>query len=109
MKVQYTSASGRLTFDFEANSHKDVMTKLAAIQELFEESSCGMCKSANIRFEVREHEGNSYYKILCGDCGATLDYGQHKTGNSLFVKRWDKDTKANLPNRGWYQYRKQSG
>ena len=34
MKVQYTSANGRLVFDFEAASHKDVMAKLAAIQKV---------------------------------------------------------------------------
>ncbi len=106
MKVQYTSANGRLVFDFEAASHKDVMAKLAAIQELFEESSCGMCESKNIRFEVREHDGNNYYKMVCGACNAQIDYGQHKTGNSLFIKRWNKDTRTVLPNRGWYQYQK---
>ncbi len=106
MKIVYKSANGRMTFEFEAGSHKEAITKLAAIQELFEEPTCGCCKSDLIRFDVREFDGNSYYKLVCEKCTAQLDFGQHKVGNGLFCKRYDKETKSALPNRGWYVYRK---
>jgi hypothetical protein len=106
MKVTYTSANGRLAFEFESETDKKLVTQLAHIQEVFEEPACGCCKSERIRFDVREFDKNLYYKLLCDDCGATLDFGQHKTGDTLFVKRFEKDTREPLPNRGWYQYGK---
>jgi hypothetical protein len=106
MKVRYQTANARLTFEFESENDRTLVTNLAHIQEIFEESSCGCCKKENIRFDVREFDGNHYYKLLCDDCGATLDFGQHKAGNTLFVKRFEKDTREPLPNRGWYLYGK---
>lgn len=105
MKVTYASASGRLKFEFESENDKKLFSTLAHIQEVFEETSCGCCKSERIRNDVREFDGNFYYKLLCDDCGATMDFGQHKTGDSLFPKRHDKETKELLPNRGWYHYK----
>ena len=106
MKVRYQTANARLTFEFESENDKTLVTNLAHIQEIFEECACGCCESKRIRFDVREFDGNHYYKLLCDDCGATLDFGQHKTGNTLFVKRFEKDTRDPLPHRGWYQYGK---
>lgn len=106
MKVSYTSANCRLTFEFESDNDKTLVTNLAHIQEVFEEQTCGCCKSERIRFDVREFDGNHYYKLFCDECHATLDFGQHKTGNTLFTKRFEKDTRDPLPNRGWYQYKK---
>lgn len=103
MKVKYVTGNGRLTFEFEAESDRKLFEHLAHIQEVFEEPQCGCCKSQRIRHEVREFDGNSYYKLYCDDCGATLDFGQHKQGGSLFPKRHDKD-RHDLPNRGWYVY-----
>lgn len=101
MRLHYTSANGRMQFEFDGSTHKEVIQRLAAIQELFEEPACGCCNSKDIRFDVREFDGNSYYKLVCPACSAQLDFGQHKTGGSLFVKRTDKD-KRPMPNRGWY-------
>jgi hypothetical protein len=42
--------------------------------------------------------------LLCVACGATLDFGQHKQGDTLFPKRFDRDERSPLPNRGWYRY-----
>jgi hypothetical protein len=104
MIVRYTTENARMVFEFDGATHKDCLVKLAAIQELFEEPACGACKSKRIRFNVREFEGNTYYKMICQECSAQLDYGQHKVGGTLFVKRWDKDTRTALPNNGWYIY-----
>lgn len=109
MKVKYVTANARLTFEFESENDKTLVNHLAHIQENFEESTCGCCKSDKIRFDVREFDGNTYYKLLCDACGATLDYGQHKNGNTLFVKRFVKDTRDPLPNRGWYRYKATEG
>ena len=104
MKAIYKTKNDRLTFEFEGHTHKEIVTILEGIQEVFDESECGCCKSTKIRFDVREFDGNKYYKLLCEACGATLDFGQHKTGDSLFAKRFVKDTREPMPNRGWYKY-----
>lgn len=102
MKVTYTSGNGRLAIEFDCETGKAAFACIAAVQELFEEPDCGCCGSANIRCDVREFDGNQYYKLACNACGAQLDFGQHKNGKSLFVKRWDKEKNRPLPNRGWY-------
>jgi hypothetical protein len=106
MKVKYQTANARLTFEFESDNDKALVAELARIQEVFTEETCGCCKSERVRFDVREFDGNHYYKLLCDDCGATRDFGQHKNGKTLFVKRFEKDTREPLPHRGWYQYGK---
>lgn len=106
MKVTYTTEGGRLAFELDADSPKTAFEAVAGLQELFEEPDCGCCKSKAIRCEVREHDGNKYYKVVCNACGAQLDFGQFKDGKGLFVKRWDKDAGRAMPNRGWYIYRK---
>lgn len=103
MKVVYTSASGRLSFEFEVQTGKAAFEAVAAIQELFEEPDCGMCKGKRIKCDCREFDGNKYFKLACDDCGAQLDFGQHKDGKGLFIKRKDKDNRA-IPNRGWYKW-----
>ena len=101
MKITYTTPNGRLVFETEVVSGKQAFELVAAIQELFEEPECGCCKSVRIRCEVRHVDANAYFKLLCLDCGATLDFGQKKDGKGLFVKRKNED-KQELPNRGWY-------
>src|SRR5262249_45445505 len=47
--------------------------------------------------------GNKYFKLFCTDCGATLDFGQHKDAAlGIYAKR--KNDAGKLPNRGWYVY-----
>lgn len=104
MKVHYTTENGRLKFEFEVSTNKEAFAQVAEIQEVFEEPCCGKCGVKQIRFEVREFDGNSYYKMVCESCSAQLDFGQNKDMKNLFPKWQDKDTKKPLPNRGWYIY-----
>jgi len=104
MKVRYATPDQRLAFEFEAQTDKQVFAQLARIQEVFEESACGCCGSHDVHHEVREFDGNNYYKLVCAPCGATLDFGQNKVGDTLYPKRLHKDTRAALPHRGWYRY-----
>lgn len=101
MKVTYTTQNGRLTFEMDLANGKLAFEAIAAIQELFEEPCCGLCQSERIRCDTREFDGNKYFKMVCNDCGGQLDFGQHKDGKGLFVKRKDEN-KQNFPNRGWY-------
>ncbi len=103
MKIRYTSTSGQLVFEADVANPKEAVEWLSTVQELFEESACGLCGQNHLAYEVREFDGNNYYKIVCRDCHATLDFGQRRDGTNLFIKR--KDAEGNvLPNRGWYRY-----
>jgi hypothetical protein len=102
MKLNY-KVSDKLSFELEGDGQKEIFKELSAIQEIFGEESCGLCKSHNLRYVVRNVEGNDYYELRCVDCGAILAFGQHKKGGTLFPRRKDDDGKW-LPNRGWHKY-----
>jgi hypothetical protein len=104
MKVIY-KANDKLTFELEASGQKEIFKELALIQEIFSEEKCGLCSSTNLKFIVRNVDGNDYYELRCADCGALLAFGQHKKGGTLFPNR--KDDNGNyLPNKGWHKYQK---
>ena len=102
MKASY-KLSDKLQFEVEGEGQKEIFKEIASIQEIFGETKCGMCGSENIKFVVRVVEDNEYYELRCMDCGATLAFGQHKKGGTLFPKR--KNEKGEyMPNRGWYKW-----
>ena len=102
MKASY-KLSDKLQFEVEGEGQKEIFKEIASIQEIFGETKCGMCGYENIKFVVRVVEDNEYYELRCMDCGATLAFGQHKKGGTLFPKR--KDEKGEyMPNRGWYKW-----
>ena len=102
MKVTYSS--GKLSVEFDCDSQKELFAQLSAYQEVFGESVCGKCGSDNLRFVVRENDGNEYYELRCLDCGAKLAFGVNKKGGTLFPRR--KDAEGNwLPDRGWTKWK----
>lgn len=102
MKLKY-KVNDKLEFELEGSGQKEIFKELAIIQEIFGEEKCGLCSSTNLKFIVRNVEGNDYFELRCGDCGAILAFGQHKKGGTLFPKR--KDDQGNyLPNRGWHKW-----
>lgn len=100
MKVRYTA--GRLSTEFEGNQ-VEIFGRLAEFQEIFEETTCGKCGKNNLRYVVREVDGNSYHELHCKDCRAKLAFGQHKNTNTLFPKRKSPDGDY-LPDRGWMRW-----
>lgn len=102
MKASY-KVNDKLQFEVEGEGQKEIFKELSSIQEIFGESECGMCKNTDIRFAVRNVESNEYYELKCTKCGATLAFGQHKKGGTLFPKRKD-DKGEYMPNRGWYKW-----
>ena len=93
----------RCQLEFDAATPKEAIKLLSAFGEIFTESACGLCKSTAIKHEHRNVDGNDYYNLRCSECGAELAFGQHKTGDTLFVKR-DKNPES----RGWYHFRKET-
>ena len=107
MKVNYTSANGRVSVELEGDGQKDIFAQIARFQEVFEESKCGKCGSENLKFVVRTVDDNEYYELRCADCGAKLAFGVHKKGGGLFPKRKDGDSW--LPNGGWVKWNSKTG
>jgi hypothetical protein len=102
MKVEYTSADGRLKCVFEGDDQKKLFEQIADFQEVFEEPDCGACKSRDIRFVARANAGNTFYEMHCLGCGAQLQFGVNKSGGTLFPKR--KDDEGMMPHRGWHHW-----
>lgn len=107
MKATYTTANGRIAFEVEAPSAKELFGELGSIQEVFDaESDCGMCHGQDIHFRVREVNKFTYYELVCMGCNARFQFGQSKDMVSLFPKRRD-DGKL-LANGGWSRYNPQA-
>lgn len=105
MKLRY-KVNNKLEFELEGEGQKEIFKELASVQEIFGEEKCGLCGSQNLKFVVRNVDGNDYYELKCSDCGAVLAFGQHKKGGTLFPRR--KDDEGNwLPNKGWYKWQKE--
>jgi hypothetical protein len=103
MKVRYKALAGKLEFEVEGSTEKELFKSIAKLEEVFRGEPCGLCKKNNIRLQVRTVEDNDFFELKCEDCNATLSFGQHKKGGSLFPKRKDKDDKW-LPNKGWSKW-----
>jgi hypothetical protein len=103
MAVKIRVQVNKTWIEVDVQNPKDAFKQIHQYAELFSFSECGLCHSPNVSPSVRDHDGNEYYSIRCGDCSAELSMGQHKTGNTLFVKRRDADGKP-LPNGGWARY-----
>ncbi len=106
MKARYKTFGGQIEFEIDGSTEKEVFKQIAKLQEVFKGEACGVCKKSNVRLQVRTVEENDFYELKCDEpgCGATLSYGQHKKGGSLFPKRKDSEEKKWLPNKGWSKW-----
>lgn len=102
MKLRYR-INDKVELELEGDGQKEIFKELSAVQEIFGEEKCGLCEKGNLKFTVRNIDGNDYFEIRCNDCGGILSFGQHKKGGTLFPKRKDEDNKY-LPNRGWHKW-----
>lgn len=101
-----------LSVEVSGESDKELFSQIAKAQALFEDSVCGHCGSENIRFVVRQVEGdNEYYELHCKECGHKLVYGHAKSGY-MYPKRYETNKKGIavkdesgkpkfLPHKGW--------
>jgi len=127
MKIKL-KASSKVILEAEGDTHVDLFTDIASMQEVFSEEQCGCCNSSNIRFVARQNADEDwFYEMKCREikCRATLQFGSRKKPKgSLYPKRrWDalspgeKTSRADqeelcksgyLPNNGWWKYVKKT-
>lgn len=104
MKAHYKTSNGRITFEVQGETVKDIFRQIAQAQEVFDaEADCGCCESKDIRLVARQVEDFTFYELSCAECHARFQFGQNKQGGGLFPKRKDEDNNY-LPNRGWSVY-----
>ncbi len=103
MKLHYTSRSGRLIAEIDAETQSDAFSQLSSFQEVFDETECGKCSSDNLRFVTRNVDDNQYHELKCLDCNAKMTFGSMKKGGGLFPRRKDKEGNW-LPDGGWVKW-----
>src|SRR5215212_7121560 len=93
IRVAFRTHLGTVTI--EGASVKEVFRDLAIARGVFgAQEECGLCHSEFISPRVRHLDGNDFYDLLCGACGASFNFGQHRVGDTLFPKYAD----------GWKRY-----
>ena len=104
--VRYPIGKGWITV--EGESVKDAIRDLSDYSEVFNETTCGICQSDQIRPSHRSAKGYDFYEMVCCSCGAKLSFGQTREGEKLFPKRKDQDG-YEIGKNGWHQYQATQG
>lgn len=101
--VRYNTGTG-YQIEVEADDVRQAVKSMSELQEFFGQPECGKCRGQRLTaFHRQDKDGHDYYSLSCASCGAKLDFGQHKTGGTLFVKRKDRDGNV-LPDNGWLMW-----
>jgi len=74
----------RLLLEYEGES-KDIIKTFAFWSGL--PTKCGLCKGSDISLHYKNPKSNDYYGLKCLTCSAEYNFGQNKTGGTLFMKR----------------------
>ena len=103
MKLQIKIGS-KIIAELEADSQRSMFEEISKAQDIFGQDTCGKCGKTNVRFVVRnDKDENKYYSMDCLDCRARLSFGCNKKGETLFVKKKDKDEKW-ISHNGWQKW-----
>jgi len=104
-----------LSFEFESNKLQDILKEISNIETSIGWELCGKCKSNNTFPNYRQVGSDDFYEIKCRDCGAVLQLGTHKEGQTLYKKKMKTDAKGKavktddgkaeyLPDGGWLKW-----
>ena len=105
--IRYNTGTG-YQIEVAADDVRSAVKSMAELQEFFGQTECGKCHAKQLlAFHRQDKDGNDYYSLSCAACGAKLDFGQHRTGGTLFVRR--KDREGNwLPDNGWLVWQRKT-
>ena len=90
MKAFYKAPDGTLTVEVQAETVKDLFRQVAQLEMAFGvDPACKLCHNGIGRRNYRV-TGDQYawFELVCGNCGGVLTFGQHKTGGTLYPKKW---------------------
>jgi|JI10StandDraft_1071094.scaffolds.fasta_scaffold90197_3 hypothetical protein len=113
----------KITIEVEASKLEELLPHMTAVNEFFQDTECGACKSKNIGVNVRNSGGFEFIEMSCNKCSARLCYGKTQKEKALYPVRWERvkegevkgvkkgskrrDKDGNviwLPNNGWTKY-----
>ena len=120
MKVEYKTKDGRMVIEFKIEGIEAVVTALASIMDILENTRCECCVNAGRDDEYgtilarRVAQSYVFFEAKCchPDCGAALGLSQRHddSGGGLYTKRQqgkkDPSPGTPLPNNGWVIYQK---
>lgn len=86
-----------LEIEVDATSPKELIKLIASYQSVMSDVECGSCRSTKIVFEHRQHDNVDFFGRRCLDCSAQLSFGQHRSGDTLFVKA----------DKGWHHWKRE--
>lgn len=79
MGMHYTSKDGRFSTEIVEDTEVGCIEKLVDFQNLMERNNqCGLCKSEEVFWNIREVDDSRYYEKKCAKCGAALPYHCNK-------------------------------
>ena len=113
MKATINLAGGTRSIEVEGDSQKDLFEEMAQAYEVFNESTCGLCDSTNIRPVHRVADKYHFYEYQCQDCFGKLTFGQNSdnVGKLFPVRKLLENGKPSWKDgeygdhRGWTKYR----
>lgn len=81
-------AKGERVVKVEGETPKELFQRMAAAYEVFNEHTCGLCNSSDIRPLHRTAQNYNFYEYECRNCFARLSMGQLQDNNGgLFPVR----------------------
>lgn len=83
-----------ITVEVDGDTSQDCFRQVAAFQETFNDTKCGLCDSTNLLYVVRKVEDNEFFELRCIDCYAKLTFGSAKNTKALYPKRYVTDAKG---------------
>lgn len=116
IEIQIKLAGGQRIVKVSGETQRDAFAEMAAAVEVFGETNCGLCGSANVRPVHRTVDKFHFYEYACNDCDARLSLGQlsDNSGGLFPVRRLipatgKPDFKLGTPGRhkGWTQFKGQ--
>lgn len=87
--VKKKLGTAELTFQIEEPKDIDALAKAACYNSIPE--ACSLCKSENLRLELRKADNFTFISVRCLACSATANMGQHKDNSgTIFWKAFEK-------------------
>lgn len=81
---------GKFEISLECSNEKELFEKVADLQEVFGNRYFGPDgeEDTDLVYSVRESDGNKFYELVSKRYKKRLQFGQRKTGGTLFPKKW---------------------
>jgi hypothetical protein len=89
MKCNFNPETGRLVFEVQGETAKEIFKQLADCQNVFGATKrCEFCQCEILRYVHVVRKGFDFYEVVCTGCNSQFKFGQLKDQTGLFPKGW---------------------